>query len=191
MTLSFNFHKKGSGTLLFILLEWSLLRSFQVSWLFFSVSTIFLISSISLYTIYCYRFKWNKEITIISEITLFLFIPGFWKIIYKFFAQISFKYQQIKWGSHQQVKAEAILNYFLRSFESTSVEIAAKRKKGCTLKLQFPSWHTMLWELENIYRSPWHFFSCSYSFFNWKISCNFKHDLFKKMLIENTFFRKA
>ena len=143
MTLSFNFHKKGSGTLLFILLEWSLLRSFQVSWLFFSVSTIFLISSISLYTIYCYRFKWNKEITIISEITLFLFIPGFWKIIYKFFAQISFKYQQIKWGSHQQVKAEAILNYFIRYFESISVEISGKMRMYTKIRACKLIYHVM------------------------------------------------
>ena len=57
MTVSSNFHKKGCRTLLFIFLEWSLLQSFQVSWLFSSMSTIFLIQSISLYSIYCYRFK--------------------------------------------------------------------------------------------------------------------------------------
>ena len=114
MTVCFNFHKKDSGTLLFIFLKWSLLQSFKVFWLFFSMSTIFLISSISLYTIYCYRLKWNKERTIISETTLLLFIRGFWKIISKFFARISVKYQQIKWSSHQEGKAEAILNYFFR-----------------------------------------------------------------------------
>ena len=114
MTVCFDFHQKDSGTLLFIFLKWSLLQSFKVFWLFFSMSTIFLISSISLYSIYCYRLKWNKERTIISVITLLLFIRGFWKIISKFFAQISFKYQQIKWSSHQEVKAEAILNYFFR-----------------------------------------------------------------------------
>ena len=132
------------------------------------MSTIFLISSISLFSIYCYRLKEIKEITIISEITWFLFIRRFWKCIFKFFDYISFKYQQIKWGSHQQVKAEAIINYFIRYFESTSVKISAKRNWGCTLKLQFASWYRMLWPLENMYRSPCHPFSCSYSFFNWK-----------------------
>ena len=60
MTVCFNFHQKDSGTLLFTFLEWNLLQSFQFSWLFFSMSTIILIrraSSISLYSIYCYRFK--------------------------------------------------------------------------------------------------------------------------------------
>ena len=144
MTVSFNFHKKDSRTLLPRFSKSSLLRSFQFLSTFFSMSTIFLISSISLYSICCYRFKWNKEITIITEITWFLFIRHFWKVISKFFAQISFKYPQIKWGSHQQVKAEAILNYFFRYFESTSVEIAAKRKEGCTLKLQFASCYSRL-----------------------------------------------
>ena len=112
MTVCFNFHKKDSGTLLFFFFKWSLLQSFKVFWLFFSMSTIFLISSIYLYRIYCCRLKWNKERTIISETTLLLFIRGFWKIISKFFARISVKYQQIKWSSHQEGKAEAILNYF-------------------------------------------------------------------------------
>ena len=104
MTVCFDFHKKDSGTLLFIFLKWSLLRSFLFFWNFSTMSTIFLIYSISLYRIYRYRFKQNKEITIISEITLFLFIRGFWKIISKFFAQISVKYQQIKWGSTKKLK---------------------------------------------------------------------------------------
>ena len=144
MAVCFNFHQKDSRTLLPTFSKWSLLRSFQFLSTFFSMSTIFLISSISLYSIYCYRFKWNKEITIITEITWFLFIRHFWKVISKFFGQISFKYLQIKWGSHQQFKAEAILNYFLRYFESTSVEISAKRQEGCTLKLQFPRCYTRL-----------------------------------------------
>ena len=139
MTVCFNFHKKDYGTLLFGFLEWSLLHLFQFSWGFFSISAIFLISSISLFNIYCYRFKQNKEITIISEITWFLFIRRFRKCIFKFFDHISFKYQQSKWGFHQQVKAEAIINYFIRYFQSTSVEISSKRKWGCTLKLQFAS----------------------------------------------------
>ena len=154
MSVCFNFHKKDYGTLLFGFLEWILLQLFQFSWLFFSISTIFLISSISLFSIYCYRFKQNKEITIISEITWFLFIRRFWKCIFKFFDYISFKYQQSKWGSHQQVKAEAIINYFIRYFESTSVDISAKRNWGCTLKLQFASWYRMLWPLENMYKRP-------------------------------------
>ena len=137
------------------------MESFQFPWVFFSMSTIFLISSISLFSIYCYRLKEIKEITIISEITWFLFIRRFWKCISKLFTQITFKYQQIKWGSHQQVKAEAIINRFIRYFESTLVEISANRKWGCTLKLQFASWYRMLWPLENMYRSPCHSFSCS------------------------------
>ena len=151
-TVWFNFHKKDSGTLLFVFLEWSLLQSFQFSWLFFSMSTIFLISSISLYSIYCNRLKSNKEITIISEITWFLFIRRFGKLNLKFFDQIGFKYQHIKWGFHQRVKAEAILNYILHNFETTSVEISTKRKWRYTLKLQLSSWYTMLWEIEIIYR---------------------------------------
>ena len=110
MTVCFNFHQRNYGARLLGFLEWSLLQLFQFSWLFFSISTIFLISSISLFSIYCYRFKQNKEITIISEITWFLFIRRFWKCIFKLFDHISFKYQQSKWGSHQQVKAEAIIN---------------------------------------------------------------------------------
>ena len=134
MTVCFKTHEKDSGALLFRFLEWSLLQSFQFLWLFFSMSKIFLISSISLFNIYCYRFKQNKEITIISEITWFLFIRRFRKCIFKFFDHISFKYQQSKWGSHQQVKAEAIINCFIRYIESTSVEISANRKWGCILK---------------------------------------------------------
>ena len=135
MTVCFNFHKKDYGTLLFGFLEWILLQLFQFSWLFFSISRIFLISSISLFSIYCYRFKQNKEITIISEITWFLFIRPFWKCILKFFDHISFKYQQTKWVSHQHIKAEALYNYVFYYFESTSVDISANRKWGCTLKL--------------------------------------------------------
>ena len=104
MTVCFDFHKKDSGTLPFIFLKWSLFQSFLFFWNFSTMSTIFLIYSISLYRIYRYRFKQNKEITIISEITLFLFIRGFWKIISKFLTQISVKYQQIKWGSTKKLK---------------------------------------------------------------------------------------
>ena len=57
ITACFNFHKKDSGTLLPRFFKWSMLRPFQFLSIFFSMSTIFLISSISLYSIYCYRFK--------------------------------------------------------------------------------------------------------------------------------------
>ena len=103
-----------------------------------------------------------------SEITLFLFIRRFWEIISKLFAQINFKYQQIKRGFYKQVKVEAMLNYFIPYFDSTSVDISAKRKWGFTLKLQLVSWYTMLWQLGNIYNSLYHFFCCSYLFYNWK-----------------------
>ena len=59
-TICLNFHKKDSGTLRFKALELNLMQSFQFYWLFLSMSTINLIrrvSFISLYSIYCYRFK--------------------------------------------------------------------------------------------------------------------------------------
>ena len=52
MNRSPNFHQKDSVTLLFRFSERSLLQTLQFSRLFFSMSTVFLVSSISLYSVY-------------------------------------------------------------------------------------------------------------------------------------------